>query len=104
MIEDAATSGILEDDPQLLSLLYRWRQFGGGEAMTKYVEKLTSTTNGFLKFLVGFMVMVYSSAGNYKRIQTGAISELFSLDKAREKANQIKDSDLVDASPKAKEA
>jgi hypothetical protein len=104
MIGDAAVSKALENDPQLLFLLYRWKQFGGEENMRQYVETLTSTMPGFLKFLSGCMGMIYSSTGNYNKIQKQAIAELYSLDKAKEKIDQLKDSDMTSASAKEKEA
>jgi hypothetical protein len=65
-IEAAARNGELAVSPQLAAVLFRWRDWAGIEAPRSWSVDQTSSAEGFLTFLCGFVGDVHVSAmGSY---------------------------------------
>ena len=65
-IRYAAQSGILEEHPRMLSILYRWKKWTTPEEPSAWVRKLTESDKGVVKFLIGSLGKSTSQAsGDY---------------------------------------
>lgn len=61
-IETWASNGSLIDHPQLLSILFAWRDWGNPEDVRRYVETITKTDRGLLAFLTSTLDKAISQA------------------------------------------
>lgn len=109
-IEHAAASGILASHPQMLSILYRWREWSSPEKSREWVEGLIESRTGVLSFLTTFLQRSTSHGmGDYVteehwRIKLTNVEDFVSIDVLENKLEELSLDNLSDKEMKAVKA
>jgi predicted KAP-like P-loop ATPase len=103
-IVESATSGTLKNEENILAILYRWKDWGPEEAVSKFIAEWIATRDGLLEFLQKCVGRVLSTNGNYNTINLNSISGLYSLDEVTKLVEAISDENIASLNDKQKEA
>lgn len=109
-IEQAANSGFLANHPNLLYILYRWREWSSPNKPREWVKNLVESHDGVLSFLTACLHRSSSQGmGDYIsqehwRINIETVEDFISFDTLEEKAAGISCNSLNDKQKKAFEA
>jgi predicted KAP-like P-loop ATPase len=103
-IVKAAKNGSLKKEEHAMEILYRWKDWGSADAVSKFIGKWIATRQGLLEFLQTCVGRVLSTSGNYNTINLKSISGLYPLDKVTELVNGISDEEITKMNDGQKEA
>lgn len=103
-IKEEAKDGSLLTETHFAFFLYRWKDWGSEDEVKQYVAKLIKTRGGLLAYLKGFVGKVYSSNGNYYRIDKKALHDFVPLEMLDPMVQAITDEELTTMGEKEKEA
>ncbi|HIG96493.1 TPA: AAA family ATPase [Candidatus Woesearchaeota archaeon] len=103
-IKDAVKGGKLPEEKGFVFFLYRWKEWGNEDDVKKYIEELVKTRAGLLAYLKGFVGKVFSSNGNYNRIDKKAISRFLPKETLDTLVQAITSEELAQMGEKEKEA
>jgi len=103
-IDDLATNGKLPEDENFVFLLFRWKNWSGEARITSYVGDLIKQRTGLIEFVRGFVSKVFSTAGDYNRIDKGSIGNLYPVEEIEKLVTAIPDADIETMDERDKEA
>lgn len=103
-IRESAKNGGLVGEARFAFFLYRWKDWSSEEEVKKYVEELIKTREGLLAYLKGFVGKVYSSNGNYNRIDKKALYDFVPQETLDPMVQAITDEELEKMGEKEREA
>jgi len=99
-IRNAATSAMLQSNPKLAYILYRWCEWASPEEPREWVKHLIDSKEGLFSFLVAFLSQSKSHGmGDYVyrthwRISLKSIEDFVPVDIIEEKINELKVDEL----------
>lgn len=103
-IKESAKENKLADEEHFAFFLYRWKKWENENAPKKYVKDLIKTTGGIVALLKGFMGKVYSSNGNYYRIDRKGLFQLIPQSTLDSLVEKITDEELKNMGDNEKKA
>lgn len=74
-IAKAVQTKTIYDIPRSAFVLYRWKEWGAPGDVKSYLEEVPKTLSGVADFLRLFVSLVYSTAGDYKKISKKDVEE-----------------------------
>jgi len=103
-IENSVKKGDLDNEENLIFILFRLKEWVSAERVEKYLDNMVSTREGLLNFLSKSVSKVYSTSGDYNNLDKNALSQLYPIEKLEKLVSNILDTDLVKMSPVEQEA
>ena len=103
-IKTTAKNGKLPSENGFVFFLYQWKDWENEDEVEKYVEELTKTREGLLAYLKGFVGKVFSSNGNYNRIDKKSITDFVPKETLDALVKAITEDELAQLGEKEKEA
>jgi predicted KAP-like P-loop ATPase len=109
-IEQAAGSGILASHPNMLVILYRWREWSSPTKPREWVKQLVESREGILSFLTACLNRSTSQGmGDYVpqehwRINLKTVEDFVNIDALERKVSELSCENLNDKQKKAVDA
>jgi len=103
-MSDLAFNRALSKENNFITLLFKWKEWGGEKEVKKYIERLIKNKSGLLDFIRGFVGRVYSTNGDYNKLDKDSIDKLYPLKKIESLIKKITANDIKKMNKKDKEA
>jgi predicted KAP-like P-loop ATPase len=103
-IKKASEDGLLLSEKNLPYILYRWRDWGGEDAVKGYIREVITDKGLLVKLLEKFVSNVLSTAGNYKHLDKKSIGGLYNIEEIEKLVLAITENEVNNFTEQQKEA
>lgn len=93
-ITESVKNGTLKKEGNVLAILYRWKDWGSAEHVSKFIGEWIATRDGLLAFLQKCIGRVLSTNGNYNVINQKSIGGLYPLEDITKLVDAIPEKDI----------